>query len=608
MEAHGIDRTEGFAVLRQVSAGAVYPESQELRHLIQRNAQRMTATVKESMYTKAQVQAMMKKGQTGGANMNMSDMEKQILKKLQKMSISKREKIWKKTEPRYKAIVEKISKLPTQEEKMKYKNKLSANDKEALMLYRIFVMQRQREMQDTMQKQRSIAYEVNAKIQKMDEKQKIERLDEIRSEANEVLVKMSKLGPQEQIRYQHNMPDEKAKLMAEFQALNSMVVQKDKKETLRFKIGDRVLANVGSSWEKGTIVRTHYSAPFDLSGRVMPYQIKLDMGQLIMAPMDNNVVVRNVPEGMFLEFEPSLRARISHFSYPFVCITHMYHSQIHVTGTEDPRENSMRVVLAKLQSMTEVERMKRLEMYKKDGMDTRCEAIEKMPKDIQDRHQKSLSLKELQELIEYRFLVRMVELQKITATQKKEEKDVESTAAKGREAKKETSNIPTFRFCVGQRVKCNCGQIWQNGRIVAILYREPHWPKGRYVPYQVKLDSGKLIYAPMDDDRLIQSVGEVLKKPQNTTTHDHHHSHGGHGSCCDHDHSHGDHHHSHGDHGSCCDKKHDDPIHHQEKKSPISSQATTEKSEFHRPGLSKRKNATKKMMETTPDDYDGFSL
>ena len=137
----------------------------------------MTATVKESMYTKAQIQAMMKNGQTGGANMNMSDMEKQILKKLQKMSISKREKIWKKTEPRYKAIVEKISKLPTQEEKMKYKNKLSANDKEALMLYRIFVMQRQREMQDTMQKQRSIAYEVNAKIQKMDEKQKIERLD-----------------------------------------------------------------------------------------------------------------------------------------------------------------------------------------------------------------------------------------------------------------------------------------------------------------------------------------------------------------------------------------------------------------------------------------------
>ena len=65
-----------------------------------------------------------------------------------------------------------------------------------------------------------------------------------------------------------------------------------------------------------------------MSKRVMPYQIKLDVGQLIMAPMDSNVVVRKMPE-----------------------------------GSENERENSMRVVLAKLQSMTEVERLKRLEMY-----------------------------------------------------------------------------------------------------------------------------------------------------------------------------------------------------------------------------------------------------
>mgnify|MGYP004264978321 CR=1 FL=1 len=93
------------------------------------------------------------------------------------MSISKREKVWKKTESRYKEIVEKISKLPTQEEKKKAQNALSANDKQALMLYRIMQMQRQQEMQKTMQKQRTIAYEVNAKIQKMDETQKRDRLD-----------------------------------------------------------------------------------------------------------------------------------------------------------------------------------------------------------------------------------------------------------------------------------------------------------------------------------------------------------------------------------------------------------------------------------------------
>ena len=96
MEAHGIDRTEGFAVLRQVSAGAVYPESQELRVLIQRNAQRMTATVKESMYTKAQIEQMKKQQMNRNMSMNMSDSEKQLAKKLEKMSISKREKFGRK--------------------------------------------------------------------------------------------------------------------------------------------------------------------------------------------------------------------------------------------------------------------------------------------------------------------------------------------------------------------------------------------------------------------------------------------------------------------------------------------------------------------------------
>ena len=228
-----------------------------------------------------------------------------------------------------------------------------------------------------------------------------------------------------------------------------------------------------------------------------------------------------------------------------------------------------------------------------------------MPKDIQERHQKSLSLKELRELIEFRFLVRMVEIQKVTEKKKKEEEDA---ASAGIEAKKETtSNIPTFRFCVGQKVKCNCGNTWLNGKIVAILYREPHWPQGKYVPYQVRLDSGRLIYAPMDDDRLIQSVGEVLKKPDVTMMKkknissgkksdrdDGHHSDKknddhSHGHC---GHSHSGHSHSHGGHH---------PSHHDDENETSSAETTA------RPGLSKRKNA-KKMMESTPDDYDGFSL
>ena len=43
MEAYDIPSDHGFAVLRQVSTGKIYPEDKELRGLIQANAQKMTA-------------------------------------------------------------------------------------------------------------------------------------------------------------------------------------------------------------------------------------------------------------------------------------------------------------------------------------------------------------------------------------------------------------------------------------------------------------------------------------------------------------------------------------------------------------------------------------
>jgi len=305
----------------------------------------------------------------------------------------------------------------------------------------------------------------------------------------------------------------------------------------------------------------------------------------------------------------------------------------------------MRIVLAKLQSMTEVQRLQRLEKFKKDGMDTRCEAIEKMPKDIQKKHNDSLSIEELRDLIEYRFLVRMMEIKKTTtsssSSSSSSENNKEETTKKRGEAK--TTKIPQFRFHVGQRVKCNCGNVWQKGTIVKILYREPHWPEGRYVPYQIRLDSNKLIYAPMDDDRLVQAVGRVLKAPPASHSHSHgghecnhdhgssshssHHGHSHDGRPCNHDHgslssSQSSHHgHSHGgrpcnhDHGvhfshgkSAAKKKNDDHDHHHH--SDTSNKTHNSKTTTKRPGLSKRKNVVgkKSMVESTPDDYEGFSL
>lgn len=58
-----------------------------------------------------------------------------------------------------------------------------------------------------------------------------------------------------------------------------------------------------------------------------------------------------------------------------------------------------------------------------------------------------------------------------------------------------------FRFDVGTLVMCNMGpRGWKLGRVIALHYREDHWPPGTEAPYQVALeDDHALIYVPEDD-------------------------------------------------------------------------------------------------------------
>lgn len=61
--------------------------------------------------------------------------------------------------------------------------------------------------------------------------------------------------------------------------------------------------------------------------------------------------------------------------------------------------------------------------------------------------------------------------------------------------------MPQWRFGVGAAVMCNLGASgWKPGRVIALDYREDHWPEDQIAPYQVLLDEEHaLIYVPEDD-------------------------------------------------------------------------------------------------------------
>jgi hypothetical protein len=63
-----------------------------------------------------------------------------------------------------------------------------------------------------------------------------------------------------------------------------------------------------------------------------------------------------------------------------------------------------------------------------------------------------------------------------------------------------------LRFKMGDKVQCNTGPAgWLKGEIVALMYRDEFMRPGVVAPYQVKLDDGRLIYAPHDVDQLIKA-------------------------------------------------------------------------------------------------------
>lgn len=62
-----------------------------------------------------------------------------------------------------------------------------------------------------------------------------------------------------------------------------------------------------------------------------------------------------------------------------------------------------------------------------------------------------------------------------------------------------------LRFKIGDSVECCTGTSWSSGNIVALWYRHATLPAGIYMPYQIELEDGELIYAPRDSDDCIRA-------------------------------------------------------------------------------------------------------
>ena len=77
--------------------------------------------------------------------------------------------------------------------------------------------------------------------------------------------------------------------------------------------------------------------------------------------------------------------------------------------------------------------------------------------------------------------------------------------------------VPNYRFAVGTRVMCKVDE-WRAGTIIALDYREDHWPLGQVAPYQVALADGSLICVPSDIDQLCREISQLTTAATTTAT------------------------------------------------------------------------------------------
>jgi len=238
----------------------------------------------------------------------------------------------------------------------------------------------------------------------------------------------------------------------------------DPPAVLRFKIGTRVLCKVSAEpekWEPGVVIASDFPLPTN-ANLTMPYQIKLDEGRVIFAPVDQDSYIRIDPDREGEEMSVEALNMI--------------------TGKLRFKEGDL--VECKIRPVPETWAR---------GTITKT----KIP------HPQNDKIK-----VPYEILLHQNNA-KIYAPADSDDvirKVSQSGDSNNKEAEPPKHTLPTYRFDVGTRVECKmhaAEEIWESGVVMATNFYSgvPNTPT---YPYQIKLDSGKAIVAPKDDDSVIR--------------------------------------------------------------------------------------------------------
>ena len=230
---------------------------------------------------------------------------------------------------------------------------------------------------------------------------------------------------------------------------------------LRFGMGDRVECRIDGGWWPGTVLRTRYRE----DDFFRPYQIKVDTGDVVYAPMDDDSCVRRAsPETEPLRFGVGDRVD---------CML----EGGWVTGT----------VLRT--------------WYRREEEEEEDDENEDDDNDDDDDGDSDGGGGVVP------YFVQLDNGELVSAPEDDDSCIMGSTAP----------HIP-LRFKEGDRVVCSVDEGWMPGTVSKVRHQDVDHCDGRVMPYQVKLDMGDIVYAPVDNDSFIKRVEQ--QQPPSTKKRD----------------------------------------------------------------------------------------